>query len=172
MENEIKGILRDIPNWPVEGVTFKDLTPLIASPELFSRVCGRIAYHIGELDIDKVVAVDARGFVFGAPAAMIQGTSLHLARKKGKLPWETISHEYELEYGTDTLEMHKDAILEGEKIMVIDDLLATGGTVSAVNSLVEKMGGIVTANCFVVELSFLGGRRKLNTNVISLAEYD
>lgn len=172
MEERIKRSVRGVPNFPIPGVEFKDLSPIIADPYLLSSIVGRLAYHIGEFEADKVIAVDARGFVFGTPAAVIQGVSLHLARKKGKLPWKTVSHQYELEYGSDCLELHEDAIEKGDRVVVIDDLLATGGTVNAVNELVRKMGGTVVANCFVVELSCLKGRERLDTEVISLAKYD
>jgi len=168
----IDDYIRDVPDFPKEGILFKDLTPLIAAPEALNIVTVQISKHLKRIGANKIVGVDARGFIFGATVALNTGIPLHLARKKGKLPWEKISYEYDLEYGTDCLEMHKDAVEKGDKIMVIDDLLATGGTVSAVNNLIEQMGGEVVANCFVVELSCLKGREKLNTEVIALASYD
>ena len=169
---KIKNLIRDVRDFPKEGIIFKDLTPVIADHEALSAIIDKLSEHVRRVGANKIVAADARGFLFGTPVALATKVSLHLARKKGKLPWDTISHHYDLEYGSNCLEMHCDAIQQGDRVIVIDDLLATGGTVEAINTLIRKMGGEVVANCFVVELSFLKGRDKLNTEVISLAEYD
>ena len=164
--------IKSIPDYPIEGVLFRDITPLIGSPEAFKETCSRLADFAREVGADVIVGPESRGFIFGCPVAYELGIGLVPARKPNKLPRETVSFEYSLEYGTNTLEMHKDAIQPGQKVVVIDDLLATGGTIAAVNKLIEQLGGEVVGNAFVIELEDLKGREKLEGyKVFSLLKY-
>lgn len=170
---ELKGIIRDIPDFPKEGIIFKDITTLLKDGKKFRNAIDRISERYDGKKIDKVVCIEARGFVFGSPIAYKLGAGVVPIRKKGKLPYETHSVEYDLEYGKDCLEVHKDAILPGENVLIIDDLLATGGTMSAVCDLVEKkLGAKVVEVAFLIELTFLKGRDKLKgRKVFSLIEF-
>ena len=150
-----------IPDFPKPGILFRDITPLLASPEALRETTRRIADHYRNAKIDKIAAVESRGFLFGTPLAMELNVGIIPVRKPGKLPGETVSYSYELEYGTDSLEIQKGAIQPGERILVIDDLLATGGTVEACCKLVEQVGGVVAGCAFVIELSSLGGTQRL-----------
>lgn len=154
----LKDHIRDIPDFPKKGIVFKDITPLLADKKAFSYTVDAIAHHFDRDQIDKVLGIEARGFIVAAPLAYRFTAGLIPVRKKGKLPWQVESEEYELEYGTDSLEIHKDAISEGERILVVDDVLATGGTAKAVARLTERCGGVVSGIATIMELSFLEGR--------------
>ncbi|MBI5376661.1 MAG: adenine phosphoribosyltransferase [Candidatus Schekmanbacteria bacterium] len=158
---ELKKLIRDVHDFPKKGIIFKDIAPLIGNPSAFKKVIDSLALRHAGKKIDKVVSVEARGFIFGAALAYCIGAGIIPVRKPGKLPYKTTSIEYELEYGTDKLEIHDDAISAGDNVIIVDDLLATGGTINAVSKLVEKNGGIIKEIDFVIELSFLEGRKKL-----------
>ena len=153
--------IREIPNFPKPGILFRDITPLLASPNVYRRAVAELADAVRPWKPDAVVAVEARGFLFAAPLALELQAALVPVRKPGKLPYETISHTYDLEYGSDKLEMHVDAISPDTSVLVVDDLLATGGTVEACCRLVEKAGGRVVGAAFLIELAALGGAVKL-----------
>ena len=173
IDNKIRAAIRDIPDFPKPGIMFKDISPLLADPKLFRATIDSFAQQWAGEHIDVVVGMESRGFLFGAPLAMELSAAFVPARKPGKLPYKTVSVSYDLEYGSNTLEMHIDAIKPGQKVLIVDDLLATGGTARATRDLVEKLGGNVTAYCFVVELGFLGGREVLGeARVESLVNYD
>ncbi len=172
MPDELKRLIRDIPDFPKQGIVFKDITTLLADGPAFARAMDMLAKRYEGKGIDRVVAVEARGFIFGAPLAVRLNAGFVPVRKKGKLPYHTIEENYELEYGTDTLQMHQDALIKGHKVLVVDDLLATGGTVVAVTRLIEKLGAEVVELAFMIELSFLNGREKLKGHeVFSLIKY-
>ena len=167
---DVRNAIRDIPDFPKDGILFKDITPMLADRELFLRVTDWMAVEYG--GIDKVVGIESRGFIFAAAMVYRSHAGLVLARKPGKLPHVTESVDYELEYGTGTLEMHKDAIKPGDRVVIVDDLLATGGTAAAAVELVQRLGGEVLGCVFLIELSFLEGRRKLyGQSVTSLVTY-
>ena len=153
--------IRNVPDFPVEGIQFKDITTLLKDPVPFAASVEKLLENYQDLKIDVVVAVESRGFIWGATLAYELGVGLVLVRKPGKLPAETVRAEYTLEYGTNALEMHKDAIEPGQKVLVVDDLLATGGTAKATCELVEQVGGKVVGIAFLIELTFLSGREKL-----------
>ena len=164
--------IRNIPDFPKPGILFRDISPLLASPEALKETTHRIADHYRNAKIDKIAAIEARGFLFGVPLAMELGIGIIPIRKPGKLPGDTISYSYELEYGTDSLEVQKEAIKPGERILVIDDLLATGGTVEACCKLIEQTGAKVAGCAFVIELSPLGGVERLEKyHPMSLLSY-
>ncbi len=166
---EIKKFIRDIPDFPKKGIIFKDITTLLKEAKAFKEAVDNIVDLYKDNKIDSVVSVEARGFFFGAAVAYKLGVGLVPVRKKGKLPYKTHAVTYQLEYGTDTLEMHQDAIKKGDRVLIVDDLLATGGTVKAVAELVENMGGVIAGIAFVIELLPLKGRDKLKGyNVTSL----
>jgi len=158
---DLKNFIRDIPDFPKKGIIFKDITTLLADATSYQRMVDLIGHRYVGKKIDKVVGVEARGFVIGAALAYKLGAGVVLVRKPGKLPGETIKKTYELEYGTDTLEIHVGAINKGERILIADDLLATGGTISAVVEMVNSMGGEIVECCFMAELAFLSGRNRL-----------
>ena len=169
---DLKLTIRDIPDFPKKGIIFKDITTLLQDAKSFTRMIDMIANRYIGQRIDKVVGVEARGFLIGAALAYRLGAGVVLVRKPGKLPSETFSKTYDLEYGTDTLEIHKDAIKPGEKILIADDLLATGGTMAAVVDMVTKMQGEIVECCFMTELTFLDGRTKLpEGKVYSLMQF-
>ena len=169
----LKDVIRDVKDFPKPGVVFKDITPLLAWPGLFAYAVDRLADFTRQKESDVVLAVEARGYLFGAAVAYKLALPLVIVRKPGKLPHKTISHTYELEYGTDTLEIHEDAIRKGQRVMLLDDLLATGGTIEACAKLVEKLGGVVAGCAFVIELSFLKGRKRLkNYDVFRIIEFE
>ena len=145
--------IRNVPDWPVEGIQFKDITTLCLDPIPFKESIDQIVKHYKKKGIDKVAAIEARGFVFGGAIAYLLNAGFVLIRKKGKLPWKILQEEYELEYGTDVIEMHQDAIEEGENVLLFDDLLATGGTAKATAELIEKAGGNVMGIAFIIELT-------------------
>ncbi len=169
---EIRGAIRRIPDWPKKGVVFRDLTTLWKNPRLM-RQCTRLLHErYRNRKIQKVMGIEARGFVVGAPLAEKLGVGFIPARKIGKLPAERISERYELEYKSDGLEVHKDAVERGERVLVVDDLIATGGTALAAAKMVQRLGGKVVGLAFVVELSFLKGRERLKGyEVFSLVKY-
>ena len=153
--------LRDVPDFPQPGIVFKDLTPLLADVDAFRYAVDAIADHAAGLTVDKVVGIEARGFIFAAAVAYRLGAGFVPVRKPGKLPWKTVTETYELEYGTDALEIHDDGLTAGDAVYVVDDVLATGGTAAATCRLVDRLGGVIAGLAFVVELGFLGGRAKL-----------
>ena len=170
---DLSSYIRDIPDFPVKGIMFKDITTLLADPQGFRASVDGLAEAVQDLRPDAIVAMEARGFLFAAPLAYKLGVPLVPVRKPGKLPSKTISISYELEYGTDTLEMHEDALPERSRVLVVDDLLATGGTARGVVELVRKVNCEVIALAFVVELTFLKGREKLDDlPVYSLIRYE
>ena len=172
MENLIKSKIREIPDWPQKGVSFKDITPLIGDKEAFEKVIDALAQPYLNKKIDKIIGIDARGFLLAAPLAYKLKTGIAVIRKKGKLPAKTVSQEYALEYGTNTIEIHQDSILPGERILLIDDVLATGGTMKATIDLVKKLKGEIISVDFLIELDYLGGRKKLKGYKIrSLVNY-
>ena len=170
---DFKEKIRVIEDFPKEGISFKDITTLIGDAEGLKASIDAIVDYLKDKNIDAIVGPEARGFIFGVPVAYALGVGFIPVRKPGKLPAETISETYDLEYGSDTIEMHKDAIKPGQRIAVVDDLLATGGTVEAVAKLIEQAGGVVASLDFVTELTELKGREKLKGyDVMSLVEYD
>jgi adenine phosphoribosyltransferase len=164
--------IRDVPDFPTPGVMFRDITPLLASPDAFRFTVDAVADHFAGVPVDRVLGIEARGFIIAAPVAYRIGAAFVPVRKAGKLPWAVAREEYSLEYGNDKLEIHRDAIHPGERILIVDDVLATGGTASATVRLVEGLGGQVVGLGFVIELGALGGRdRLLGRDVTSLVEY-
>lgn len=169
---DLKNTIRDIPDFPKKGIIFKDITTLLADASSYQRMIDLMSHRYIGKKIDKVVGVEARGFIIGAALAYKLGAGIVLVRKPGKLPAETFKKNYELEYGTDTLEIHTDAIRKGEKILIADDLLATGGTIAAVVDMVNAMQGEIVECCFMAELGFLNGREKLPAGkVFSLLKF-
>lgn len=158
----IKSSIKSIPNYPKEGIIFRDITSLLEVPAAFKAAIDLIVEQYRDKGITKVLGTESRGFIFGAPVALALGLPFELVRKPKKLPRETISQSYQLEYGQDTLEMHVDAISEGDNVLIIDDLLATGGTVEATVKLVQRLGGGVKHAAFVINLPELGGEKRLN----------
>jgi len=158
---ELKRIIRDVPDFPKKGILFKDITTLLQDAQSYQRTIDLIAHRYIGKRIDKVVGVEARGFIIGSALAYKLCAGVVLVRKPGKLPAETYSKTYDLEYGTDTLDIHKDSIKQGERILIADDLLATGGTMAAVFGMIHSMGGEIVECCFMAELDFLGGRKRL-----------
>ncbi|WP_026475760.1 adenine phosphoribosyltransferase [Alkaliphilus transvaalensis] len=170
---DLRKAIREIPDFPKEGISFKDITPLFSDAETFKYLIDEFTSQLKDLNIDVVVGPEARGFLVGTPVAYALGTSFVPVRKPGKLPAETIRYEYELEYGTDALEIHKDAIKPGQRVAIVDDLLATGGTVLAAAKLIEELGGEVVSLNFLIELGFLNGRDTLkNYKIESLVKYE
>jgi adenine phosphoribosyltransferase len=158
---QIEALIRDVPDFPEPGIVFKDITPVLADPIAFSTIIDLIVVHFGRGNVDKVVGIEARGFILGAPVAYHFGAGIIPGRKKGKLPYQTLEESYALEYGTASLEIHTDAVQPGERVLVVDDVLATGGTAKAAASLVERVGGKVCGIATLIELGFLNGRDKL-----------
>jgi adenine phosphoribosyltransferase len=158
----LKALIRDVPDFPQPGVILKDITPLLADENAFSSAIDLIVVHYGRGSIDKVVGIEARGFILASPVAYHFGAGFIPIRKEGKLPWESEREEYELEYGTAVLEVHQDAIRPGERVLIVDDVLATGGTARATARLVERLGGKVVGVACLIELSFLKGRDALS----------
>lgn len=164
--------IRDIPDFPKPGIVFKDITPLLADPAAFRETVDRLAAGF-QGRVDTVLGIESRGFIVGAAVAYALGTGLALVRKPGKLPSRTYVAHYELEYGRDTLEIHRDAIGPGHRVLLVDDLLATGGTASAAAELITRCGGTIVAFAFIVELAFLGGRTRIDRHEVrSLIRYD
>lgn len=158
---QIEALIRDVPDFPEPGIVFKDITPVLADPIAFSTIIDLIVVHFGRGNVDKVVGIEARGFILGAPVAYHFNAGIIPVRKKGKLPHDTVDEEYALEYGTAALEIHRDAVQPGERVLVVDDVLATGGTAKAAANLVERIGGKVCGIATLIELEFLHGRDKL-----------
>ena len=164
--------IRDVPDFPKKGILFKDITPVLSDIDTLRASIKEMAAPFMDLEIDVVVGIESRGFIFGAPIADVLDCSFVPVRKPGKLPWKTESVSYELEYGTDTLEIHEDAITEGQNVLIVDDLLATGGTAEATCKLVSKLGGNIKGLSVLIELEALNGRKRLNPyNVHSLVQY-
>lgn len=158
---DLKKIIRDIPDFPREGIIFKDITTLLKDAEAFRETIELMIAHYKDYDFDYIAGIEARGFIFAAPMAMAMGKGFIPIRKVGKLPGETISESYDLEYGSNSVEMHKDALKEGDKVLIVDDLLATGGTVAAAVKMIENLGAELISIAFILELGFLNGREKL-----------
>jgi adenine phosphoribosyltransferase len=172
MSLELRDRVRDVPDFPTEGIVFKDLMPLIADPEYFAETIRRLAEWARPRNPDLILGAEARGFIFGAALAYELGAGFIAARKPGKLPRETVEATYALEYGTDSLQVHRDSMPEGARVIVLDDVLATGGTARAKVELVESLGAVVVGVLFVIELSFLEGRKRLDGyDVHSLIQY-
>jgi adenine phosphoribosyltransferase len=171
--NDLKKLIREVPDWPKPGILFYDLTTLLKDKKGFGMLIERLCEHYAGKTIDVVAGVEARGFIFAPALAMKLGAGFVPVRKPNKLPWKTTKVTYALEYGSDTLEIHEDAVQPGQKVLVCDDLLATGGTAAATVKLVRKLKGDVIGTCFAVELNFLNGRSKLpGLDVFSLIQYD
>ncbi len=169
---KIKTLIRDVPDFPKKGILFKDITPLLADHAAFSETVKCIAERYKDMGITKVMGIEARGFILAAPIALALGAGMVPVRKKGKLPYRTVSATYALEYGEDTLQIHEDAVGKGERVLIVDDVLATGGTSGAVCSLAEKLGAQVASVAVLIELEFLNGRAKLpGRDVFSLLKY-
>jgi adenine phosphoribosyltransferase len=169
---QLEDWIRDIPDFPQRGILFKDITPLLQDAAAFHASLDRLAAHYAGSGIEMVVGVESRGFIFGAALAYLLNCGFVPVRKFGKLPHQTVSVEYSLEYGTNVVEMHTDAIRPGQRVLIVDDLLATGGTVSAAMELVEKLGGHIAGIAFLVELTFLKGREQLGGHdVFALIKY-
>ena len=172
MLDDVKALIRDIPDFPKKGIVFKDITPLLANGPGFKKVTAAFVTKLANKPVDKIVGIESRGFIFGAALAHALGIGFVPVRKPGKLPYQTVRESYALEYGTDSIEVHRDAIKPGERVVIVDDLLATGGTLGACISLMRKLGGNVTASLVVVELAFLNGRARLGDHeLISLLQY-
>ena len=170
---DLQSYIRTIEDFPKQGIGFKDITTLTRDPIGFKNAIDEMVRHLSGVEVDIVLGIESRGFIFGGAVADRIGVGFDLIRKPGKLPGDTTSENYDLEYGTDTLEIHRDSIAEGSNVVIIDDLLATGGTMSAALKLVKKLGGNVSAVLFLIELGFLNGRDKLpDENIISLINYD
>jgi adenine phosphoribosyltransferase len=171
----IKSRIRTVPNYPKHGVMFRDITTLLKDPVGFKITINELVKRYADVKIDRVAGIEARGFILGAALAYQLSLGFVPIRKKGKLPAETVGYEYELEYGTDRIEMHIDAVSQGERVLLVDDLLATGGTAEAACKLIESVGGEVVECCFVIDLPNLGGRAKLEMqghNVFALCEFE
>jgi len=172
IEELIKSKIREIPDWPKKGVSFKDITPLLEDKDAFRKTINSLAAPYSKTKVDKIVGIDARGFILAAAVAYKLKTGLAIVRKRGKLPHKTISKKYLLEYASDILQMHRDAILPQEKVLIIDDVLATGGTMKATIDLVKKLKGKIVGVDFLIELMYLNGRRVLDGRKIrSLVKY-
>ncbi len=170
---DLRDFIRDIPDFPKPGILFRDITPLLANAVAFRESIRRLADHFRGQAIDSVVAAEARGFIFAAPLAVELGTGFVPIRKPGKLPFDTHAFHYELEYGTDTLEMHIDGVAGGQRVLVVDDLLATGGTVEACCRLLEQGGATIVGCAFLIDLTALGGRKRIQRyEAFSLIQYD
>jgi adenine phosphoribosyltransferase len=169
---DFESYIRTIPDFPIPGIQFKDITPLLANPQAFSSVINRFTDRYTARGIDAVVGIESRGFIFGAPLALQLGAAFVPIRKPGKLPHQTLGVDYSLEYGTNRLEIHRDAVQPGAQVVVIDDLLATGGTVAAACDLLTQLGAQVVETAFLIELQFLQGRSRLgDRSVFSLVRY-
>lgn len=172
-EEYLKSIIRNVPDFPVKGVVFRDITTLLAEPKAFELIIDQFYERAVELEIDKIVGIESRGFIFGSVLAYKLGCGFVPVRKPGKLPYETIKVGYSLEYGTDAVEIHVDALNEKDRVMVVDDLIATGGTLRATCDIVEKCGAKVSLVALVIELSFLKGHEKFRDyEYLSLVKYD
>ena len=172
MPDKLRAAIRDVPNFPKEGIIFKDITPVLGDPELLQLSIDQMAATADGLEIDKVVGIDARGFIFAPPIALKYKAGFVPVRKKGKLPWNTKSISYSLEYGENEIEIHEDAVKPGDKVLLIDDLLATGGTAAAAVKLLKQLGAEVVCVTFLIELDFLNGREAIDCeNIHSILHY-
>lgn len=170
---DLKKYIAEVQDWPKEGISFKDITTLMANGEAYRYATDQIVQFAKEKQIDIVVGPEARGFIIGCPVAYAMGIGFAPVRKEGKLPREVIRYEYDLEYGSNVLTMHKDAIQPGQRVLITDDLLATGGTIEATIKLIEELGGIVAGIAFIIDLKYLNGMEKLKAyDVLTLVEYD
>lgn len=173
LREDLEKVIRDVPDFPKKGIVFKDITPILQSPKIFKQVIQAFTARFAPEKIDVVAGVESRGFLIGAPVAINLGVPFVPLRKGGKLPWDKISQEFTLEYGSASIEIHKDALKKGQRVLITDDLLATGGTALASAKLVEKLGGVVVGLAFIIELGFLKGAEKLiKYNIFSLINYD
>ncbi len=171
--DQLRALIRDVPDFPQKGIVFKDITPLLGDEAGFSMAIDLIVAHFGRGNVDKVVGIEARGFIVASPVAYHFGAGFVPVRKAGKLPWVSESETYELEYGTETLEVHRDAFIPGERVLIVDDVLATGGTAQATAKLVERLGAKVVGIACLIELGFLRGREKIpGYEFFSLLSYD
>ena len=171
----IKSLIRTIPHYPKPNIMFRDITSLLKDPIGFRITINELVRRYADMEIDKVIGIEARGFIVGAPLAYALGKGFVPIRKKGKLPAETIGHDYELEYGVDRIEIHADSITPGERVLLVDDLIATGGTAEAATILIEKIGGKIVECCFVIDLPDIGGRKRLEKkgySVFALCEFE
>ncbi|MDP2805161.1 MAG: adenine phosphoribosyltransferase [Gallionellaceae bacterium] len=171
----IKSKIRTVPHYPKQGIMFRDITTLLKDPIGMRMMVDELVRRYKDVKIDKIAGIESRGFILGAPLAYALGKGFIPIRKKGKLPAETIGHDYELEYGTDRIEIHTDAVSKGEKILLVDDLIATGGTAEAACKLIDKMGGQIVECCFIVDLPDIGGRKRLEKHgqkVFALCEFE
>lgn len=174
VEETLKSVIRDVPDFPKPGIIFKDITPIMLNPKVSEEILDHLVELYKDQQIDIVAGIESRGFLFGFPLAIRLGLPFVLIRKKGKLPYNKISHDYELEYGTSTIEMHVDAVKPGQRVLIHDDLLATGGSAEAAAHLIRKCGGEIAGFNFLVGLDFLDGKTKLkdfSNNIINLATY-
>ncbi len=170
--DRLHGLIRDVPDFPKPGIVFKDITPLLADPVAFSTAIDVIVVHFGRGNVDRVVGIEARGFILASPVAYHFGAGFVPVRKAGKLPWRTASEQYQLEYGIETLEIHRDALTPDERVLIVDDVLATGGTALATAKLIERLGAAVVGIAVVIELEALGGREKVKDyELLSLLRY-
>jgi adenine phosphoribosyltransferase len=170
---DIKSKIRTVPDFPIKGIMFRDITTLLQDKEGFREVCNKLYERYKDKKIDAVVGIESRGFIFGSVLAYLLNVGFVPIRKPGKLPFKTIKEEYQLEYGKDAVEIHEDAIKENDRVLIIDDLIATGGTIMAAAKLVEKLGGKVVELAFVVELPDLKGREKLKEyEIYSMVEFE
>lgn len=171
-EQTIKELIRDVPDFPIDGILFRDITPILQDGEKFHEVVCSVVEEVKKLKPDVIVGIESRGFILGAPVALELGVGFIPVRKMGKLPADTVRAEYALEYGTNVVEMHRDAILPGQRVAIVDDLLATGGTAAAAIQLSEELEGVVAGLVFLIELEFLNGREKLDGyEVTTLVKY-
>jgi adenine phosphoribosyltransferase len=169
----LKDLVREVPDFPQPGVSFKDITPLLGDASAFQLCIDALAERFADEGIDKVIGIEARGFIVAAPVAVRLGAGFVPVRKAGKLPWHVESQDYALEYGTDRLQIHADAMRRSDRVIIVDDVLATGGTAAAVGQLAERLGATTLGFAFILELAFLGGRRKLEGfPVVSLLSYE
>jgi adenine phosphoribosyltransferase len=173
VNDDLLKFIRNVPDFPKKGIVFRDITTLVQNPKAFARVVDLLYERYASARIDKVVSIESRGYIFGAPLAYRLGAGFVPIRKPGKLPAAVLREEYALEYGTDAIEIHRDAIVPGERVLVLDDLLATGGTVLAACTLVQRLEGIIVGLSFLIELSFLHGRSRLRDyEIFSILRYD
>ena len=169
---DLRGLIRDVPDFPKPGILFRDVTPLLADPDGLRRAVEALAEPFRRAGVERVLGIESRGFLLGAPVALALGAGLVIVRKPGKLPWQTVSASYELEYGSDTVEMHVDAVKAGQRVLIVDDLIATGGTACAAVELARGAKADLLGCAFLIELSALGGRARLEVPIVqSVLEY-
>ena len=172
LANKVKSLVRNVPNFPKKGIIFKDITPVIRDATTFTRIVGALEAYGRKRGTEVVAGIESRGFLFGAAVAARLEVGLIPIRKLGKLPWKTVKQSYKLEYGTDTMEMHKDAVKKGQRVLIVDDVLATGGTLIGACKIVEKVGGVVAGSACLLELTFLNGLKKLKgRDFYSIVQY-